>query len=108
MLDDRTLGDADAPVVVEVFFDFQSPFAARFYDDVKPFLVENYIPDGSVMLVLRHFPLPFHNCAEPAAIASQCAAEQGMFFEFADELFMLGGRPSSDEGIVGAASIAFA
>ena len=35
----------------------------------------------------RHFPKPRHPHAEPAALASQCAAELGMFWETRQMLF---------------------
>jgi len=37
--------------------------------------------------VYRHYPLSFHPNAAPAANASECAAEQGKFWEYADKLF---------------------
>ena len=43
-------------------------------------------PDD-VRIVYRHFPLSFHPEATPSAIAAECAAEQGAFWEYHDELF---------------------
>jgi protein-disulfide isomerase len=40
-----------------------------------------------VRVVFRHFPLGFHDRAEPAAIAADCANEQGKFWEYHDKLF---------------------
>jgi protein-disulfide isomerase len=37
--------------------------------------------------VYRHYPLPNHPHAKPAAEASACANEQGKFWEFHDRLF---------------------
>jgi protein-disulfide isomerase len=48
-------------------------------------IMEQY--SDSVRWVFRHFPLSFHPEATPAAIAAECAAEQGKFWEYADELF---------------------
>jgi protein-disulfide isomerase len=43
--------------------------------------------EGQVRWVYRHFPLSFHPQARPAAIAAECAGEQGKFWEFVDGLF---------------------
>jgi protein-disulfide isomerase len=41
----------------------------------------------NVKIVYKHYPLPFHQQALPAALASLAAAEQGKFWEYHDELF---------------------
>ena len=43
--------------------------------------------NGKVRLIYRHFPLSFHPNAQPAALAAECASEQGKFWEFHDALF---------------------
>ncbi|MCP3980464.1 MAG: thioredoxin domain-containing protein [bacterium] len=40
-----------------------------------------------VEIVFRDFPLPFHNNAQMAAEAGQCAHAQGKFWEYHDVLF---------------------
>ena len=40
-----------------------------------------------VSLSFRHNPLPFHNNAMPAALASEAAREQGKFWQMHDKLF---------------------
>ena len=40
-----------------------------------------------IHFVYRHFPLPNHPNARPAAEAAQCASEQGQFWQYHDRLF---------------------
>jgi len=43
-------------------------------------------PDD-VKIVFKHYPLPFHQQAMPAALASMAAEKQGRFWEYHDALF---------------------
>ena len=43
-------------------------------------------PDD-VKIVFKHYPLPFHQQAMEAALASMAAEKQGRFWEYHDELF---------------------
>ena len=74
----------DARVTVEVWSDFQCPFCAKGAATVQQ-LRQKY--GDQVRIVFRHQPLPFHESARPAAIASMAAHEQGRFWEFHDALF---------------------
>ena len=53
-------------------------------------------PD-SVKIIFKHYPLPFHKQALPAALASMAAGEQGKFWEYHDELFLNQNSLSSDK-----------
>jgi protein-disulfide isomerase len=48
-------------------------------------LLEKYPND--VKLVVKHFPLPSHKFARPAAIAALAAHKQGKFWEFHAKIF---------------------
>ncbi len=82
-------GNARAPVVIQIFSDFQCPFCKR----VEPTLSElenDKELKGQLRLVWRHLPLPFHGHAQLAAEASEEAlAQKGhdAFWKFHDELF---------------------
>lgn len=82
--DDHIRGNADAAITIIEYSDFQCPYCSRFHPTMQQ-VMEEYT--DSVRWVFRHFPLSFHPEATPAAIASECAAEQGKFWEYADELF---------------------
>jgi protein-disulfide isomerase len=85
--DDPVKGSKDAKVVIVEFSDFQCPFCARFFDQTLPLIERDYIKTGKVQLVYRDFPLSFHQYAQKAAEAAQCANEQGKFWEYHDLLF---------------------
>jgi len=85
--DDPTLGDKDAPVLIVEFSDFQCPFCKRFTDQTFDQIKSQYIDTGKVFWVFRDLPLSFHNNAENAAMAAQCAYEQNEFWDYHDKLF---------------------
>ena len=79
--DDPMKGDPKAPVTIIEFSDYECPFCKRSYDNVFGKLDEEYISKGKVRVVFRDYPLPFHKKAVPAAIAANCAGEQGKYWE---------------------------
>jgi len=83
--DDYVYGNADAPITIVEFSDFECPYCQRWYDQVWTRLKEEY-PD-QVRLVYRDFPLPGHPNATPAAEAANCAGEQEAYYAFHDLLF---------------------
>ncbi len=86
--DDPVLGDEDAPIAIVEFSDFQCPFCASFRSNTFDQLKEEYIDTGRVKLVYRDFPLDsIHPDARLAAEASECADDQGKFWEYHDILF---------------------
>lgn len=77
-------GPSDAPVQIIEFSDFECPFCLRAFPTVSEVL-KTY--GNRVRLVYRHYPLPNHPNARPAAEASACANEQGKFWPYHDRLF---------------------
>lgn len=86
LADGMALGSPDAPVLVEVWEDFQCPFCQRFTFAVKPGIVEEYVKSGDVRLVFRHLAF-LGDESHWAAVASALAADQGMFWPYHDHLF---------------------
>jgi len=85
---DPIRGDPNAPITIIEFSDFQCPFCARFHVQTLPLLLEEYIDTGKVNLVYRDFPIQsIHPNALPAAVAAECANEQGNYWEYHDTLF---------------------
>ncbi len=89
--DDVIVGNADAPVTIVEFGDYQCPFCARFFTDVEPRLREDYIKTGKARMVYRDFAFLGPESVD-AAMASQCAAEQKAFWSFHDALFVTEAR----------------
>lgn len=88
--DDPMEGDKKAPVTIVEFSDFECPFCGRFVQGTYPQIVSEYIDKGKVRLVFRDFPLGFHQFAKTAALAANCAREQGgdeMYFKYHDKVF---------------------
>ena len=85
--DDDIKGDPDAPVTIVEFSDFECPFCARFYTQTLGQIEEEYINTGKAKIVFRDYPLSFHQNAQKAAEAAECAGEQGKFWDMHDKLF---------------------
>jgi len=64
----RRRGPENAPVVIQLFTDFQCPFCSRLNPTLDR-LVEAY--PAQVQIVFRDYPLPFHQNAFPAAEAAR-------------------------------------
>ncbi len=85
-----TVGPANAPVTIVEFSDFHCPFCKRVGPTMDE-VMKNYA--GKVRRIWRHYPLPFHTGADRTAAASECAHEQGKFWQYHDKLFeTLGGQ----------------
>jgi len=77
--------DPDAPVTIVMFIDFECPFCQRSYPVLKQVIGEY---STAVNVRFKHFPLTsIHPNATRAAIASTCAQEQGVFWEYYDLIF---------------------
>ena len=80
------LGSASAPVTIVEFSDFRCSFCKKFWADTLPKLKKAYFEKGTVQFVFRHFAI-LGKQSEQAALASECAAEQGKFWQYHDKLF---------------------
>lgn len=83
------LGKGNAKITIVEFSDLQCLFCRRFWSDTLPQLKKDYIDKGLVKFVYRHYPLPatLHPAAQDLAEASECANDQGKFWEFHDEAY---------------------
>lgn len=83
-----SMGNADAPVVIVEYTDFQCPFCSRHHLQTLPQLISDYVESGQVLYVFKDFPLTsIHPQAVAAAEAARCAADQGAYLPMHDMLF---------------------
>ena len=88
---DHIRGDKNAPITVIEYSDFECPFCKRFHATMNQLLADN----KDVRWVYRQFPLDsLHSKARKEAEATECAGEQGKFWEMADKIFEV--TPSND------------
>lgn len=86
--DDPVLGREDAPLTIIEFSDFQCPFCRTFWSRTLDQLTTNYIDTGRIKFVYRDFPISsIHPGAQPAAEATECADDQGKYWEMHDKIF---------------------
>ncbi|MBI3770804.1 MAG: thioredoxin domain-containing protein [Deltaproteobacteria bacterium] len=87
-------GPADALITIVEFSDFECNYCAKAFRDLRDFEQRH---GGSVRVVFHHFPLDsecnarvpsrVHRTACDAAIAAECAARFGRFWDYHDRLF---------------------
>ncbi len=82
--DGRRLGAANTPVTMVAFVDYECPVCQTVDVILEEALSE--FPE-SFAVVYRHWPLPYHQAAYPAARAAECAALQGSFDRYHRSLF---------------------
>jgi len=85
--DDPVLGQASARVTIIEFGDYQCPICRLFWKETLPRIRKEYIDTGKAKLVFRDFPLAGHSMAVPAAMAAECAEDQGRFWEYHDKVY---------------------
>jgi protein-disulfide isomerase len=83
---DKSIGSADAPVVVVEYADFQCPYCQQFAAGTGRQIKQNFVDKGQVRFVFRH--LAFIGAESLwAAEAAECANEQDRFWDYHDKLF---------------------
>jgi protein-disulfide isomerase len=82
--DDRTLGNADAPITIVEYASLTCPHCAHFANDVLPELKKKWIDSGKAKLVLRDYPLD--EPALRAAMIARCAPPD-RFYAYVDTFF---------------------
>lgn len=83
---DKSVGAEDAPVVVVEYADFQCPYCEQFAAGAGRQLKEDYVDQGQVRFAFRHLAF-IGDESTWAAEASECANEQGRFWDYHDKVF---------------------
>lgn len=81
---DHVKGNADAPVLIFEYADYQCPGCASINPRVNK-VIEQL--DGKLAVVYRNFLLSYHQNGTAAASAAEAANLQGYWKEYADKLF---------------------
>jgi protein-disulfide isomerase len=92
-------GNADAPVTVTVFGDFQCPSCLAAYQQIEGRIDQNYVETGKIRFIFRDFPLSQHANAIPTAQAARAAGAQGKFWAMHDLLYARQGEWAGDKDV---------
>lgn len=72
------------------FGDYQCQYCARFHNETKNQIMNNFVDTGQIRFVFKDFvinDLPSDRASTLAAEASYCAADQGKYWQYHDELY---------------------
>jgi len=73
----KAFGNKSAPVVIEVYSDFQCPACKQLFTTTTQRVNDNYVNTGKVYMVHRDYPLPMHAYSRVAASYARAAAHIG-------------------------------
>lgn len=89
--DGKALGPKTAKVLVQEFADFQCPICAEFFRSVEPQIMHDFVISGTIRYEFHHFIVIDTNTggneSHRAAEASECASEQGRFWDYHNMLY---------------------
>lgn len=87
MAEANTMGDPNAPVVIEIFSDFQCSHCRNFYQSSEAYIIENYIATGKAYFIYHSFGDSQGGDSGRAAEAAYCAGDQNKFWEMHDIIY---------------------
>lgn len=79
-------GEKNAKIKIVEFADFRCPFCEQFYKESENQIINDYVKTGKAVYYYRHFAF-LGPASIIAANASECANEQGKFWEMHKYLF---------------------
>ena len=84
------LGSNAAKITLVEFGDYQCQFCAQFHKQTRNEIIDKFVNTGQVKFVFKDFvqnDQPPDNASTLAARAAYCAADQGKFWEYHDEVY---------------------
>lgn len=86
------LGSRKAKIAIVEFSDYQCPYCKRYHLQTFDLIRKKYVDTGQLLYVYRDYPLPSHRLAPAAAVAANCAGEQGGYWAMQRALFSRAAR----------------
>ncbi len=83
------LGSDSAKTTIVEFGDYQCTWCARFHKETRENIMTNYVDTGKVRFLFKDFPINdlSDRASSLAAEASYCAADQGKYWEYHNEVY---------------------
>lgn len=75
----NAFGNPAAPIMIEIFSDFECPACKLFHDTEFPLLMRDYVIPGKAYVIYRYFPLDMHPHGRKAAEVVAAAAQLGKY-----------------------------
>ncbi|HEV2687677.1 MAG TPA: thioredoxin domain-containing protein [Bryobacteraceae bacterium] len=72
----KSRGFANAPIVLEVYSDYQCPYCKMFYEKTLTPLIASHVDKGKVYVIHHEFPMPALHAYAVAAACYACAANR--------------------------------
>jgi protein-disulfide isomerase len=83
----KSRGVANAPILLEIYSDYQCPACKALYEGTLRPLMDNYVDKGKVYIIHHEYPLPMHAHAMEAACYASAANRVGKYEQVAEVLF---------------------
>lgn len=89
------LGNANAPITLVEFGDYQCAFCNKFFHETESSILKNYVETGKVKIIFKDYTIIGPDSIA-AANAAHCANDQGKFWEYHDTLYNNWGGENND------------
>jgi protein-disulfide isomerase len=100
LIDGESVGAADAPVVLELYSDFQCPACRLFVTQQLPLLVHDFVEAGTLRIEARDIDILGQGTPNESldlAAGAACAADQDRYWQFHDFVFWNQGRENKGD-----------